>query len=445
MKNFLFFFLILLIFISSYAQENQKIEKYIQIEGMFYKIILDENGDTISKEPLEIEKSNIETPVQPLETILQEREYNPQLLKIIPYKWQAGWYGAWQGWAYGSFLVEGLGLTDSKVAPLIVLSTPTLMFFLPPLLIKDDVPIRSLAFIDWGYRLGPTDFYLIKNALSNDQFATKKIGRFDPDNLGLIATGYTESWLGYYLSRKNNNLRRAASDFYGAGAFHGYITGALIGIYLTDKLVDPDPEPLDSLDLTDSIKVKEYEDSLQVLNNKRELLGQSITLLTSLGFRTLGFYLGNSESFKFKSFDGYFYTFNMTSGILIATEIYNYIDRKDEFPLVASVFGMASSFFTYYLMRDIHLDDGNAILMIIGGVVGGALGQAIERTVAAYSNNETKIHTSIGAACMILGEYLVFKLRKESILSGNDIIKNTGFLIYPTKDNGFKTEISIRF
>ncbi|MEO0237744.1 MAG: hypothetical protein ABIN35_05875 [candidate division WOR-3 bacterium] len=441
MKKLFFIFLIsFFCFLFLTSQENITYEKYINIDGKLYKVVLSENGDTLSKIEIEVEQ-RIKEEEKPITEII--REYNPQLLRIVPYKWQAGWYGAWQGFSYGYFITEGLGLSTSRIAPLVYLSTPSLMFFLPPLIIKDDVPIRSLAFIDWGYRLGPFDFIVTRLAFGKSEFGVIDFGPFNLDFLGLSLTGYTESWLGYYLSRKNTNLRRAASDFYSSGAVLGYATGGLIGIYLAEKIVPQDPV-LDSTDWADSLKVAQYEDSVFKLNNKREFFGFTTAFLSSAIFRSFGFYLGNREDLKFKSFDGYFYTFNMLPGILLTIEAYNYIDRKDEFPLVAGISGLVSSGVTAYFMRNIRLDDGNAILMMIGGIVGGALGQGIERTVAAYTDDDN-IHSSIGALSMILGEYLVYLLRKNAIQSGIDFGYNLGFYIYPSIKKGIGGNLTFNF
>ncbi|MEO0288919.1 MAG: hypothetical protein ABIN00_04720 [candidate division WOR-3 bacterium] len=441
MKKLFFIFLIsFFCFIFLTSQEGSSYEKYINIDGKLYKVIISENGDTLSKTEIEVEKNVKDAENPKSETV---KEYNPQLLRIVPYKWQAGWYGAWQGFSYGFFITEGLGLSTSRIAPLVYLSTPSLMFFLPPLLIKDDVPIRSLAFIDWGYRLGPFDFIVLRNSFGKSPFGNLEFGPFNLDFLGLSLTGYTQSWLGYYLSRKNENLRRAASDFYASGAVLGYVSGGLIGLYLAEKLVPENPDQ-SNIDWNDSTQIAQYNDSIFKLDNKRELYGFTTAFLSSTLLRSLGFYLGNREDLKFKSFDGYFYTFNMLPGILLTIEVYNYIDRKDEFPLVAGISGLLSTVVTSYFMRNIRLDDGNAILMMIGGIVGGALGQGIERTIAAYTDDDN-IHSSIGAFSMILGEYLVYLLRRNAIQSGIDFGSNIGFYIYPSTNKGIGGNLTFNF
>lgn len=437
MRKFsLFILLSFFSFLLLFSQENNSVEKFTNIDGKLYKIVLSENGDTISKEEIVVEQvKKEEAPAV--------KEYNPQLLRIVPFKWQAGWYGAWQGFTYGFFNTEALGFSTSKIAPLIYLSTPSLMFFLPPLLIKDEVPIRSLAFIDWGYRLGPADFVVLRTAFGSSNFGNIEFGRFNLDFLGISLTGYTESWLGYYLSRKNLNLKRAASDFYASGAVLGYATGGLLGIYLGEKLVPENPDQ-SNINWDDSLEVAQYEDSVFKLDNKRELWGYTTAFIYSLAFRSFGYYLGNRDDLKYKSFDGYFYTFNMVPGILLTVDVYNYIDRKDEFPLAASFAGIISTGITAYFMRNIRLDDGNAILMMIGGIVGGALGQGIERTIASYTNS-SDFHSSIGALSMVIGEYLVYLLRKDAIKSGVDFGSNLGFYLYPTKNNGFGGNLSLSF
>lgn len=441
MKKIFFLLLILnFILLFIFPQENFQAEKYVNIEGKLYKIIISENGDTLSKTEIFIEEKDkgIEKPLNE-----NKKEYNPQLLRIVPYKWQAGWYGAWQGFSYGFFNTEALGISTSRIAPLVYLSTPSLMFFLPPLLIKDDVPIRSLAFIDWGYRLGPIDFIASRIAFGKSEFGVIDFGPFNLDYLGLSLTGYAESWLGYYFSRKNINLNRAASDFYASGAVLGYTTGALIGIYLGEKMVPEDPV-LDSIDWQDSLKVAQYEDSVFKLNNKRELYGFTTAFLSSVILRSFGYYIGNREDLKFKSFDGYFYTFNMLPGILLTVEAYNYIDKKDEFPLVAGISGLVSTGVTSYFMRNIRLDDGNAILMLIGGIVGGALGQGIERTISAFTNDDN-IHSSIGAVSMLIGESLVYLLRKDAIKSGIDFGTKLGIYFYPSINKGVSGNLTFNF
>lgn len=436
-KIFLILVLVLLFFLLIISQENSTVEKFINIDGKLLKIVLSENGDTISKEEIVIEQ------ISEKEETPSVREYNPQLLRIVPFKWQAGWYGAWQGFTYGFFNTEALGFSASKIAPLIYLSTPSLMFFLPPLLIKDEVPIRSLAFIDWGYRLGPVDFTTLRTAFGTSYLGNIKFGRFNLDYLGLSLTGYAESWLGYYLSRKNPTLKRAASDFYASGAVLGYVAGGFLGIYLAEKLVPDNPDQ-STINWDDSLEVSQYNDTVFKLDNRRELYGFSTAFIYSGLFRGLGFYLGNRDDLKYKSFDGYFYTFNMLPGILLTIDVYNYIDRKDEFSLVSSFAGLLSTGATAYFMRNIRLDDGNAILMMIGGIVGGALGQGVERTIASYSKS-SYFHSSIGALSMVVGEYLVYLLRKEDIKSGIDFGSNLGFYIYPTKNNGFEGNLTFTF
>ncbi|MGE3062807.1 MAG: hypothetical protein AB7T10_04155 [bacterium] len=478
MKKIFFILISLVIFTALCSNEI-----FVQEGGKFYKVELSENGDTLSKEeinivPLDTQKAEeqiyqlkdvpiednskiLDEPVEsvkPLKTA-EQNLYNPQLLRIVPFKWQAGWYGAWQGFFYGTEFALGLGIMEKKYSPLVVLSTPALMFFLPPILIKDDVPDYSLAFIDWGYRIGPFDYLSIRSAASKSEFGkTYSVGSLDvmPDALTAMAFGYAESWGGYTLARKLGPFRRAASDMYAAGAYMGYVWGGLTGLYLSEKIVTDEYPEYDNTWYTDSAKWVEdstemaaYNSEISRINQEKELYGFSTALLFSLGFRSAGFYFGNKEEHKLKSFDGYFYTFNSITGFLLANEIDNYTNFEDEMLLMHTAMSMITTGATAYLMKDIHLDDGNAILMMIGGVVGGTLGQGIELVIESYTNENfvsaPKFHTSVGAICMVAGEFGVYMLRKDAIQSGSDFGNNLGFNIYPTKNNGLGANLSYSF
>lgn len=465
MKKIFFIISISLLFASLFAEEI-----FIQEQGRIFKVVISENGDTLSKEEISIVPMDTiakETIAEPLKEIEQTEIapqpelYNPQLLRIVPFKWQAGWYGAWQGFPYGVEIAMGFGIMEKKYAPLIYLSTPTLMFFLPPILIKDDVPDYSLAFIDWGYRLGPLDYFVLKSGATKSEFGkTYSVGNLDvmPDALAAMAFGYTESWGGYALSRKLGPFRRAASDMYAAGSYMGYIWGGLLGGYLTTKLVEDNPNEPQYTDTMnyDTLLFNQYlaeVDSVQniidSLNQKREAIGYPPALFSSIGLRVAGFYFGNQEKYGLKSFDGYFYTFNSITGFLLANELDNYIDVEDEMLLIHTAMSMLTTGATAYLMKDIHLDDGNAILMMIGGIVGGSLGQGIQLVIESYTNenfaSEPKFHTSIGAICMIAGEFGVYMLRKDAIQNGSDFGSNLGFNLYPTKNNGLGVNLSYSF
>jgi len=448
MKKSFFIIIYFSLFIVLFANEI-----FIQEEGRIYKVTLSENGDTLSKEEIQIIPLDTIAMPKPVEEVQEETKevevetkselYNPQLLRIVPFKWQAGWYGAWQGFPYGLGIVYGFGIVDKRYAPLIYLSVPSLMFFLPPMLIKDDVPDYSLAFIDWGYRLGPMDYTVLRAAFSKgDIFLEDTIYlNINKDALLSIATGYSQSWGGYTLARKLGPFRRATSDMYAAGAYMGYIWGGLTGYYISLKVVADNPEYAWNADNADSI-----ENEIRLLDQERELYIFSTAFLFSLGFRATGFYFGNQEKYNLKSFDGYFYTFNSIPGFLLTNEIDNYIDIENEIYLVYTGLSMLTTGVTAYIMKDIHLDDGNAILMFIGGIVGGSLGQGIERVIAGYGlYEEGKMHTSIGALCMIAGEVGVYYLRKDAIKSGSDFGSNLGFNLYPTNNNGMGVNLSYSF
>ncbi|MDD3803308.1 MAG: hypothetical protein PHW02_02845 [bacterium] len=476
MKKMVFLILSLCLFAAIAANEI-----FIQEGGRFYKVELSDNGDTLSKVEIQIVPADTALDEYPLHEIkndvetkseIQDEEkgfnqpvtspemkvlYNPQLLRIVPFKWQAGWYGAWQGFSYGMMITQGLGISEKRYAPLVYLSTPTLMFFLPPILIKDDVPDYALAFTDWGYRLGPIDYLALRTSISPDGLMEEDsfgIGgtyhKYNADALAATVMGYAETWGGYTLARKLGPFRRAASDIYAAGSYMGYIWGGLTGLYLAEKIVTEEYPVYDTLwymDPTkwteDSIAEAAYLDEIEALDKKRFRYTASTAFLASVGLRAAGFYFGNQEKYNLKSFDGYFYTFNSIPGFLLAFEIENFTDLEEENLLVYTGLSILTTGATAYLMRDIHLDDGNAILMMIGGIVGGALGQGVERVIAGPTSE--KLHSSVGALCMVAGELGVYYLRKDAIESGSDFGTNIGFNVYPTVNNGLGANLSYRF
>ena len=419
MKKSFFIIIYFSLFIVLFANEI-----FIQEEGRIYKVTLSENGDTLSKEEIQIipldtiaiqQIKEKQTEIKPeITAVIDTPLYNPQLLRIIPLKWQIGLSGAWQGLGYGPAITYGLEIWDEKYSPVISASVPILMFFLPPILIKDEVPEAAYPIVDWGYRLGPVDYISLRTSLTNRELN-------EQDVLYAALTGYTESWGGYTLIRKTGTYRRAAADFYGAGSYLGYLWGGLIGFYFCIEY--PDVKNIDNI-----------------------AIGMAFTF--SVGMRSLGFYLGNREDLKLKSFDSYIYAFNTIPGLLLATDIYSTFFSGEDwktFPLTSAVLSMGTTALSAYILKDIHLDDGNAILMIIGGLFTGFLGQSIEQVIASYTGGYEKIHTSIGALCMIAGEVGVYYLRKDAIKSGSDFGSNLGFNLYPTNNNGMGVNLSYSF
>ena len=426
MKKLFFIFVYFFLFVSLFSNDIFIIEG-----GKIYKVELNENGDTLSKEEIEIiplDSTKQKFPLQQLKEDIKEEPtkidtplYNLQILRIIPLKWQIGWTGACQGLGYGLAITSGLGIAGEKYSPIINSSVPILMFFLPPILIKDEIPEAAYPIVDWGYRIGPVDYFVLRHIISLD------LGNYSERNFLYAAlAGYTESWGGYILVRKTGTYRRAASDFYGAGSFLGYLWGGLIGSYI----------------------VWEFFDTTGTNNDRIDKAALGTTFAFSAGMRSLGFYLGNREDLKMKSFDSYIYAFNTIPGLLLATDVYfNYLNvAKYEkiYPLSAAILSMGTTALSAFVLKNIHLDDENAVLMMIGGLVVGALGQSIERVIASYTGDEN-IHPSIAAFCMIAGELGVYYLRKDAIKNNLHLGSNLRFNIYPTNNNGLGTMFSYSF
>lgn len=443
MKKVFFILLLSLISIMAFAEE-----KYVQEDGKLFKVVLSDTGDTLSKEEIIVENAPDVKPIEiepmtPAETAAPS-EYDEQLFKrFIPYKWQIGWYGAWQGIYYGMAISTGLELEGGS-AILTMFSVPSIMFFAPPLIIREDiVNPRSVTFVDWGYRLGPVDYFTgwyLKQAMTNDSI-------FEGGRPMLYSAlwGYLEAWGGYVVSQKYLDSPRASGDFYATGAVLGYVWGGLLGTYLTsfvspeyDTLMYPAFDTLGNI-LPDSF----FIDSMDSDNYAREKtkIVAATALSSSIVMRLAGYMYGANSSMEMKSGDAYVHAFNTLPGLLMTFELDNYITNKDYVPLIAFGGGIASTALSMYLFKDVRFDDGNAILMQVAGMVGGLLFQGIERAI--FFDNE-EMHSSFSAIGIIGTEALFYYLRKDEI-GKNTISANVGMNVFPTENNGLGVGINYRF
>lgn len=431
--------LLTLLIVLSFMLINAE-EKFIKLNDGIYKLVLDEKGDTLSMEKInvldELEAPNlineIETDTLIVDEEIAEYEYDPQWLKsIIPYRWQVGLYGLSRGPAYGaalsySFIPDDLGgippddsfavmsSTKEKIVVFSAMTMPLVMFLAPPLLLNDDISPISIPIIDMGYILGPMDYFAIRllAAAGND------MKQYEP---GLAAVmGYTEAWGGYFLLQHLGEFNRAAGHFYNAGAFLGYIWGGLQGMYIADKAFGSDLST--------------------VTANKKIRLGSSIALAYSIGLRSLGFYMGNNDNYRWRSFDAWVIAANTLPGMMMGMEIINQTNMDIEGTLLLSGMGMASSALTGYLIRNTHFDDANAILMLVGGGLGALVGNGVNVFLGDY-------YPSVQAMGMVAGELAVYYLRRHSIGDQltSHIPQNMYLGFYPVENNGLGANLSINF
>ena len=390
-------------------------EVFIRKDGTIYRVILNEMNDTLSVEELDIIDYEVKSPTKKL----APREIDdPQWLRnVVPYKWQIGAYGLTQGTYYG--LTLSTGLTQwmnpsnnwrQNIIGFSTLSMPFIMFITPPLLLDDDIKPIAIPVIDQGYRAGPADYLIARVALSPG------INMTDTDLLFSALTGYAYSWGGYYLvNRFAGNMRRAAGHFYYAGAALGYAWGALMGAYI--GLLNQD----------------------QWTEDKITQVSAGMGMAYSYPLRLLGGYIGSRKDLGWRSFDSWVMAFNTSPGMLIAAEIYQNYDNETTMPLALSLAGMSSTIASGYLLRNTHFDDANAVLMILGGILGGMVGSGIN----IFFENE--FHPALTAVGMIGGEAAVYMLRKNTIGADVKMPVNMGMNIYPTPDKGIGMNFNMSF
>ena len=412
-------------------------ESFIKRGGDIFRLVIDENGDTLI-----FEKINVMDKIDDAGPLVEEPtinktipvEYDPQWLKsIIPYRWQVGLYGIYRGPFYGFCLAQGflpdklggiapedsfatISELKSRLVYFSAATMPLIMFLAPPLLLNDSISPISIPIIDMGYFLGPMDYVAIRLLAAGDS-------QMENYELGLAAlSGYAESWGGYFLLQHLGDFNRAAGHFYNAGAFLGYLWGGLQGIYIADKIY---PQENDSTYTNYS-------------NNMR--IASGIALTYSLGFRALGFYMGNNDNYKWRSFDSWLMAVNTIPGMLLAGEILEQWDMDVESMLLISGMSMLTTGLTGYLLRDTHFDDANAILTIVGGGLGAAVGGGINIFFDKY-------HPALSAIGMITGELAVYYLRKNSIGDNLQVSipSNINFGFYPTIHNGMGANLNIDF
>lgn len=422
--------LLILVFVCVFAEE-----KFIKRSDGIYRIIINENGDTLSFERIDVyedykDKEDIADEQAEIEHIAAEPvadEYDPQWLKsIVPYRWQVGAYGTVRGIFYGfglgtSYLPDSINGNEFTMKNNLTLfsafAMPTIMFLAPPLLLNENISPISIPIIDMGYWLGPMDYAAIR--LTTTQ--SPELSKYDFGNA--VLCGITESWGGYFLLQHLGDFNRAAGHFYAAGAFLGYTWGSMLGMYTANKMYAAN---------TDSITI---EQSLRQMN-----VGAGIALAYSLGLRSLGFYMGNNETLKWRSFDAWIIAANTLPGMMIAYDIIELTDMDIEGFLLVSGLGMLSSAATGYLIRDTHFDDANALLMLLGGGLGAMLGTGVN--ILFEDDRPT-----INAAGMVAGELAVYFLRKNSI--GKEMFaqipENINLGFYPTEKNGFGAALGFNF
>lgn len=412
MKKYIAFTLILMFILLS-AEEI-----YINKEGVFYKVVLDdETGDTLSVEEIQIinmtpepEEKIEEEPV----VMTGEHVYvdDPQFLeKYIPYKWQIGTFGLLQGWAYGAAIAQGLYMPGPVIAGSGFIM-PIIMFLTPPLIMSDSIDPISIPIVDWGYRLGFADYFAARYAVSENNFMSEQAEWLAPVALGLI-----ESWGGHYLL-KGKGYRRAAGHFYAAGSMLGYTWGGMLGAYAALKT-----------NVSESTTMRTAVTS---------------GFVTSLALRTAGFMFGNNKNMGYRSFDAWIIAVNTIPGMLVGMEYYIHKDAMiDEFALTTALCGIASSAATGYILRDTHFDDGNAVMLLVGGAMGAAFGIGLNISMQNVINN---FYPSLVAAGMVAGEFAVYALRKNTIGFDMNVPENIGMSIMPDfEKNGVNVGLNIRF
>ncbi len=407
MKNILIiFFILVFIFISAE-------DIFVKKDDGLYKIVIDENGDTLSIEKITIiDDTKDEGKEKADEKIITDKifEDDPQWLKtIVPYKWQIGLYGFSRGPLYG-FTLAASFIPDIDLKPeLMVFSSmamPLAMFLAPPLLLGDSISPISIPIIDMGYYLGPLDYFAMRFFIAPSISANQYEPGFS------VLMGFAESWGGYFLLQSIGDFRRAAGHFYNAGAFTGYLWGGLQGAYFASKI--------DSSNQNTSTRV-----------------GIGTALAYSLGLRALGFWVGNNKDLNYRAMDVWIPVFNTSIGMLFVGEMINSTSGV-EVLLYMSLGGMASTAATAYIMKDIHFDDFNAMLTMLGGILGGSVGIG----VSALTGD---MYPSLIALGIIAGELAVYQLRKNSVGSDIKIPSNIGLGLYPTEHNGMGINLSFNF
>ncbi len=413
MKNVLIIIFILIFIIIS-AEDI-----FVKKNDGIYRITIDENGDTLSIEKISvIDDTKEEEKEKSDEEIITDKVFDddPQWLKsIVPYKWQVGVYSFSRGPFYG-FTLAASFIPDISLKPELIgfssMAMPLGMLLAPPMLLGDSVSPIAIPIIDMGYYLGPLDYFAFRFFIA----PSISTNQYDP-GFSVLA-GITESWGGYFLLENIGDFRRAAGHFYNAGAFTGYLWGGLQGLYIASKI--------NSSDSNTSIRI-----------------GIGTALAYSLGLRSLGFWVGNNKDLGYRSLDVWIPACNTFIGMLIMGDviIQSEID-SEEVLLLLSFGGMASTAATAYIMKDTHFDDFNAMLTILGGILGGSLGAGVSGLLLPSTN---EFYLSLPAIGIIAGEFAIYQLRKNTIGADIKIPTNIGFNFFPTEHNGMGVNLSFNF
>lgn len=415
MKKYIAFIFILMFVLLS-AEEI-----YINKEGNYYKVVLDdETGDTLSIQEIQIfsipsmnkfgQKTEDETAIEEIQGYVDDPQF---LEKYIPYKWQIGTFGLLQGWMYGAAIAQGLYMPGPVIAGSGFIM-PIIMFLTPPLIMSDSIDPISIPIVDWGYRLGFADYFAARYAISDSNFMIEQAEWLAPVALGLM-----ESWGGHYLL-KGKGFRRAAGHFYAAGSMLGYTWGGMLGAYAGLKIDDDNQEFVTRTAVTSG-------------------------LLTSLALRTAGFMFGNNRDMGYRSFDAWIIAVNTIPGMLVGLEYYVHknTDPPYEMALTTALCGIASSAATGYLLRDTHFDDGNAVMLLVGGAMGAAFGAGLN---ISMQNVIDDFYPTLVAAGMVAGEFAVYALRQNTIGFDMNVPENIGMSIMPDfEKNGVNVGLNIRF
>ncbi|MCK4524081.1 hypothetical protein KAU15_04060 [candidate division WOR-3 bacterium] len=390
---------------------------FIKKDDGLYKITIDENGDTLSIEKISVIDDTKDEEKLDEEIIIDKVfDDDPQWLKaIVPYEWQVGVYSFSRGLFYG-FTLAASFIPDISLKPELTIfssmAMPLGMLLAPPLLLGDSVSPISIPIIDMGYYLGPLDYFAMRFFIA----PSISTNQYDPGFS--VLTGIAESWGGYFLLQNIGDFRRAAGHFYNAGAFTGYLWGGLQGLYIASKI--------NSSDSNTSIRI-----------------GIGTALAYSLGLRSLGFWAGNNKDLNYRALDVWIPACNTFIGMLIMGDVIIQTEMdSEEILLLLSLGGMASTAATAYIMKDTHFDDFNAMLTILGGILGGSLGSGISALLYPATN---EVYLSLTAIGIVAGELAIYQLRKNTIGADIKTPTNIGFNFFPTEHNGMGVNLSFNF
>ncbi len=390
MKKVLIFLIFIILFNIIIAQ-NDSVYTIIKENNNYYKLFFSDSGEFLLKEKIDIINKD------------------EQLFKnIIPYNWQLGLFGLWQGIYYGISIANAFNISDTRYKSLITASVPIGLFFIPPILIKDNIRPITIPVVDWGYRLGVGDYFLLRTIYSEKQFNNN-------DSLFSVICGLSEAWGGYYIV-KNKDIPRRAGHFYATGALLGGAWGLGTGFVLNNLFFSGDS-----------------------VNSK---IIASSTLLSSQLIRFGAFKYFSNKSMYWKSFDSYIIGINSIILPAIMTDIYIYTNMDSTLSIgLITLSSMANTYLNYYIMNryDIHFNDGNALLLFAGGILGYGLGYA--SVIITESDNFIFSQFTLG---MLAGEAIVYYLKKDEIIY-NGITKNMSFNIFPDMNKGVKASLKIDF